>query len=108
MSSDKAIGIVETRGVVALSAGIEAMIKTADVQCIAVERVTSGYLAAAVQGTLAAVRQAVSAGEAAIRQHGDLRSSQIYPKPHPATAALLEEDEPTRIRTVMASLRSDV
>ncbi|WP_326553535.1 BMC domain-containing protein [Micromonospora sp. NBC_01813] len=107
MSSDKAIGIVETRGVVALSAGIEAMIKTADVRCIAVERVTSGYLAAAVQGTLAAVRQAVSAGEAAIRQHGDLRSSQIYPKPHPATAALLESGDSTRIRTVIAELQGN-
>ncbi|MFV2012339.1 MULTISPECIES: BMC domain-containing protein [unclassified Micromonospora] len=107
MSSEKAIGIVETRGIVALSAGVEAMIKTADVRCIAVERVTSGYLAAAVQGTLAAVRQAVSAGEAAIRQHGDLRSSQIYPKPHPATSALLEEGESTRIRAVMASLQGD-
>lgn len=105
MSSDIAIGIVETRGVVALSAGIEAMIKTADVRCVAIERVTSGFLAAAVQGTLAAVRQAVSAGEAAIKQHGELRSSQIYPKPHPRTAALLEGSEAARIREVMASLR---
>ncbi|GAA0388946.1 BMC domain-containing protein [Micromonospora fiedleri] len=107
MPSDIAIGIVETRGVVALSAGIEAMIKTADVRCIAVERVTSGYLAAAVQGTLAAVRQAVASGEAAIRQHGELRSSQVYPKPHPTTAALLEDPEAARIREVMASLRGD-
>jgi ethanolamine utilization protein EutM len=107
MSSDKAIGIIETRGVVALSAGVEAMIKTADVQCVAVERVTSGYLAAAVQGTLAAVRQAVLAGEVAVRQHGDLRSSQVYPKPDPATAALLDAPEPSRIRTVMAALRED-
>ena len=49
-----AIGIIETRGVVALTAGIEAMMKTADVQTIAVERISSGYLAAAVRGSLAA------------------------------------------------------
>ncbi|WP_406070620.1 BMC domain-containing protein [Micromonospora sp. NBC_01638] len=107
MPSDIAIGIVETRGVVALSAGIEAMIKTADVRCIAVERVTSGYLAVAVQGSLAAVRQAVASGEAAIRVHGELRSSQVYPKPHPTTAALLDDPETARIREVMASLRGD-
>ncbi|MEU4397262.1 MULTISPECIES: BMC domain-containing protein [Micromonospora] len=107
MPSDIAIGIVETRGVVALSAGIEAMIKTADVRCVAVERVTSGYLAVAVQGSLAAVRQAVAAGEAAVRAHGDLRSSQVYPKPHPTTAALLEDPEAARIREVMASLRGE-
>ncbi|MFG1777769.1 BMC domain-containing protein [Micromonospora sp. NPDC049051] len=107
MSSDIAIGIVETRGLVALSAGIEAMIKTADVRCVAVERVTSGYLAVAVRGTLAAVRQAVSAGEAAIRAHGELRSSQVYPKPHPTTAALLDAAEPSRIREVIAGLRGE-
>lgn len=104
MSSDIAIGIVETRGVVALSAGIEAMIKTADVRCVGVERVTSGYLAVAVRGTLAAVRQAVAAGETAIRAQGELRSSQVYPKPHPNTAALLDNPETARIREVMAGL----
>ena len=41
--SENAIGIIETRGVVALAAGIEAMMKTADVQTIAVERISSGY-----------------------------------------------------------------
>ncbi|GAA3975064.1 hypothetical protein GCM10023085_66940 [Actinomadura viridis] len=107
MSSENAIGIVETRGVVALSAGVEAMIKTADVRCVAIERVTSGYLAAAVRGSLAAVRQAVAAGEAAIRQQGELRSSQVYPKPDPATAALLDAPEAARIREVMAALRGD-
>ncbi|WBB71347.1 BMC domain-containing protein [Micromonospora sp. WMMD1128] len=107
MSSDIAIGIIETRGIVALSAGIEAMIKTADVRCVGVERVTSGYLAAAVRGTLAAVRQAVSAGEAAVKAHGELRSSQIYPKPHPTTAALLDGPETARIREVMAALRGE-
>lgn len=105
MSTENAIGIVETRGVVALSAGVEAMIKTADVRCVAIERVTSGYLAAAVRGSLAAVRQAVSAGEAAIQQHGELRSSQIYPKPDPATVALLDAPETARIREVMAAQR---
>ncbi|WFE39878.1 BMC domain-containing protein [Micromonospora sp. WMMD998] len=107
MSSDIAIGIIETRGIVALSAGIEAMIKTADVRCVGVERVTSGYLAVAVRGTLAAVRQAVSAGEAAVKAHGELRSSQVYPKPHPTTGALLDGPETARIREVMAALRGE-
>ncbi|TBL36475.1 microcompartment protein, partial [Verrucosispora sp. SN26_14.1] len=53
------------------------------------------------------VRQAVAAGEAAIRAHGDLRSSQVYPKPHPTTAALLDNPETARIREVMASLRGE-
>jgi ethanolamine utilization protein EutM len=103
-SSERAIGIIETRGVVALTAGIEAMMKTADVRTVAVERVTSGYLAAAVQGTLAAVRSAVDAGAAAVKQYGELRAAQVYPKPHQQAAALLEGAPNQRLRTAIAAL----
>ena len=88
--SERAIGLIETRGIVALTAGIEAMMKTADVQTVAVERVSSGYFAAAVQGSIAAVRQALDSGTAAVKQYGDLRSAQLYPSPHPVSAKLLE------------------
>lgn len=82
MATDRAIGLIETRGVVALTAGIEAMLKSADVKCIGVERVASGYFAVAVQGSLAAVRQAIEAGKAAVQRHGDVRSAEVFPKPH--------------------------
>jgi ethanolamine utilization protein EutM len=85
-----AIGLIETRGVVALTAGIEAMLKTADVQCVNVERVSSGYFAAAVEGPIAAVRQALDSGTAAVKQYGDLRSAQMYPRPHAVALTLLE------------------
>jgi len=88
--SENAIGLIETRGIVALTAGIEAMMKTADVRCVAVERVSSGYYAAAVQGSIAAVRQALDSGTAAVKQYGDLRSAQLYPRPDGASAALLD------------------
>lgn len=83
MSNDQTIGLVETRGIVALSAGLEAMMKTADVECVAIERVASGYFAVAVEGSLAAVRQALEAGKAAVSKHGEVRSSAIFPKPAP-------------------------
>lgn len=66
MANDRAIGLIETRGVVSLTAGIEAMLKSADVQCTGIERVASGYFAVCVQGSLAAVRQAIEAGKAAV------------------------------------------
>jgi ethanolamine utilization protein EutM len=88
--SENAIGLIETRGIVALTAGIEAMMKTADVQTISVERVSSGYFAAAVQGSIAAVRQALDSGTAAVKQYGDLRSAQLYPRPHEVSAKLLD------------------
>lgn len=88
--SENAIGLIETRGIVALTAGIEAMMKTADVQTVAVERVSSGYYAAAVQGSIASVRQALDSGTAAVKEYGELRSAQLYPRPHEASAALLD------------------
>jgi len=88
--SENAVGLIETRGIVALTAGIEAMMKTADVQCVAVERISSGYFAAAVQGTIASVRQALDSGTAAVKQYGDLRSAQLYPRPHDVSSALLD------------------
>ena len=95
--ADIAIGLIETRGLVPLLAGIEAMMKTADVQCIAVSRVGSGYLTAAVQGSIAAVRQAVEAGAMAVKHHGDVRSAQVYPKPHEVSANLLENGTRDRL-----------
>ncbi|MQA12996.1 MAG: BMC domain-containing protein [Pseudonocardiaceae bacterium] len=103
MAKDHAIGLIETRGVVALAAGIEAMIKTADVQCIAVERIGSGYLAAAVQGSLAPVRQAVEAATVAVKQYGELRAAQVYPKPHDTSAGLLEGNSSRRLRQAITA-----
>ena len=101
--SEKALGLIETRGIVALTAGIEAAMKTADVQCVAVERVTSGYLVAAVQGDLAAVRQAIGAASAAVKSYGELRSAQVYPKPHGVSAALLANGSRVRPQAQEAS-----
>lgn len=90
MSYDRAIGLIETRGLVPLTAGIEAMMKTANVECIAVQRVSSGYFAAAIQGQVAAVRQAIEAGVAAVKQYGELRATQVYAKPHDVSEGILD------------------
>jgi ethanolamine utilization protein EutM len=105
-ATERAIGLIETRGIVALTAGIEAAMKTADVACIAVERVTSGYLAAAIQGDLAAVRQAIGAASVAVKTYGELRSAQVYPKPHAVSAQLLSNGTREQLRNAAAALTS--
>ena len=97
MASENAIGLIETRGIVALTAGIEAMMKTADVECVNVHRVSSGYFSAAVQGTIASVRQALDSGTAAVKQYGDLRSAQLYPRPDARSLELLENGTRTAL-----------
>jgi microcompartment protein CcmL/EutN len=78
--------------------------KTADVRTIAIERVGGGYLAAAVQGRLAAVRAAVEAGSTAVKRYGELRAAQVYPKPHHQAVALLEGATNQGYRTAIAAL----
>lgn len=99
-----AIALLETRGIVALSAGIEAMVKTADVQCIAVERVSSGYLVVAIEGQLAAVRQALEAGAAAVKRYGNLRAAQIYPRPSAESSRLLDTQRTNVLRAALREL----
>ncbi|MEV0972527.1 BMC domain-containing protein [Microtetraspora glauca] len=88
--SQNAIGLIETRGIVSLVAGIEAMMKTAEVQTINVERIGSGYFSAAIKGSIAAVRQALDSGSAAVKQYGELRSAQLYPRPDAISVGLLD------------------
>lgn len=90
MPSERSIGLIETRGIVALTAGIEAMMKTADVRCTAVQRVSSGFFAAAVEGSVASVRQALESGTQAVRQYGELRSAQMYARPHDVSVGVLD------------------
>ena len=90
MAAERSVGLIETRGIVALTAGIEAMMKTADVQCTAVQRVSSGFYAAAVEGSVASVRQALESGTQAVRQYGELRSAQMYPRPHEVSVGVLD------------------
>jgi ethanolamine utilization protein EutM len=88
--SERSIGLIETRGIVALTAGIEAMMKTADVRCTAVQRVSSGFFAAAVEGSVASVRQAMESGTQAVRQYGELRSAQMYARPDAVSIGVLD------------------
>jgi ethanolamine utilization protein EutM len=85
-----ALGMIEARGLVCVTAAIEAMCKAADVRCVFVERVSSGYLAVAVQGDLASVQVAVDAGADSARRYGQVRSTRVYPAAHEAAMRLLE------------------
>jgi ethanolamine utilization protein EutM len=88
-SPEKAIGLIEAKGLVALMAGIEAMCKSAFVECVLVRRVSSGFLVAAVRGSTGAVQHALDAGAEAVARHGVLRSRQLYARPSAQVVAML-------------------
>lgn len=81
----KALGMIETFGIVILLEAADAMVKAADVQLVGYENVASGYCSVLVEGDVAACQAAVSAGVQAVRKMGaDIYSSCVIPSPHPA------------------------
>ncbi len=77
-----AIGMVETKGLVALVYATDAMLKAAKVDFTGWKKVGSGYCTAFVTGDVGSVKAATDAGAAAARQVGELVSVHVIPRPH--------------------------
>ena len=80
----KALGLIETIGLVAAVEAADAMLKAADVALIDKAYVGGGLVSIAVTGEVAAVKAAVDAGAAAVRQMSStlLVSQHVIPRPH--------------------------
>ena len=79
--ADRALGMVETRGLVASIEAADAMVKAARVKLLSKEKVQGGLVTILVVGETAAVKSAVDAGAAAAQRVGDLISTHIIPRP---------------------------
>jgi ethanolamine utilization protein EutM len=77
----KALGMVETKGLVCVVEALDAMLKTADVSFAGQKRVGSGFVTVFVEGDVAAVKAAVDAGASAAQRVGELRSVHVIPRP---------------------------
>src|ERR1700721_709162 len=80
----EALGMIETRGLVAMIEAADAMVKAAKVNLVGWEKIGSGYVTAMVRGDVAAVRAATDAGAAAARRVGELIAGHVIPRPHPS------------------------
>jgi len=78
----EALGMIETRGFVALVEAADAMVKAANVELAGWDKVGSGLVTAFVVGDVAAVKAAVDAGAAAASRIGEVVSVQVIPRPH--------------------------
>src|SRR5207253_10758355 len=85
----EALGMIETRGLIAMIEAADAMVKAANVNLIGWEKIGSGYVTAMVRGDVAAVRAATDAGAAAARRVGELISVHVIPRPHPSLEDIL-------------------
>lgn len=88
-TTEIALGMIETRGVVAAVEAADTMVKAAKVTLIGKERVGGGLVTVFVRGETGAVKAAVEAGASAASRVGELIAVHIIPRPHDDTEALL-------------------
>lgn len=78
----QALGMVETRGMVALIEAADAMCKSAKVELMGWDKVGSGLVTAFIRGDVAAVKAATDAGAAAAAKLGEVVTVHVIPRPH--------------------------
>ncbi len=85
----EALGMVETRGLVAAIEAADAMVKAANVTLIGTEKIGSGLVSVMVRGDVGAVKSAVEAGGAAACRLGEVVATHVIPRPHNDVEKLL-------------------
>lgn len=78
----KALGMIETRGLVAAVEAADAMLKAANVTLTCKEQVGGGLVTVMVRGDVGAVKAATDAGAAAAERVGELISVHVIARPH--------------------------
>ena len=85
----EALGMIETRGLVAAIEAADAMVKAANVVLIGSEKIGSGLVSVMVRGDVGAVKAAVEAGSAAAASLGEVIATHVIPRPHADVEKLL-------------------
>ncbi len=87
----KALGLVETRGLVAAIEAADAMVKTSNVTLIGKEITRPALVTIKIVGEVAAVKAAVDAGAAAAKKVGTVVSIHVIPQPDSQMELMLPE-----------------
>ena len=85
----EALGMIETKGLVALIEASDAMVKAARVKLVGVKQIGGGYVTALVRGDVAACKAATDAGAAVAQRLGELVAVHVIPRPHADVEQLL-------------------
>ena len=88
--SQQAIGMIETRGLVALVEATDAMLKSANVTLVGpMTQVGNAMVTVVVTGDVAAVKAATEAGRTAAQSLGEVVSVNVIARPHGELSAVL-------------------
>jgi ethanolamine utilization protein EutM len=91
--AERALGLVETRGLVGSIEAADAMVKAANVRLVGKEKIGGGYVTVMVRGDVGAVKAATDAGAAAAQRVGELVSVQVIPRPHEDVETILPSEK---------------
>lgn len=84
-----ALGLLETRGLVAAIEAADTMAKSANIVISGKQAIGAGLVTIMVRGDVAAVKAAIDAGAAAANGVGELVSVHVIPSPHSDVEKLL-------------------
>lgn len=88
--SQQAVGMIETRGLIALVEATDAMLKSANVTLVGpFTQVGNAMVTVAVTGDVAAVKAAIESGKSAAQSLGEVISASVIARPHNDLAVVL-------------------
>jgi ethanolamine utilization protein EutM len=87
----EALGMIETKGFVALVEASDAMLKAANVHLLGWDKVGSGLVTAFITGDVASVKAATDAGAAAAARLGEVVGVQVIARPHEDLGVVIPE-----------------
>ena len=102
----QALGLVETKGLVAAIEAADVMLKASNVRLVGKERALAGLITIVVVGDVAAVKASVDAGAAAAQRVGELVSVHIIPRPDDQIGIILPIGERKKTLTAEKIIKS--
>ncbi|MBC7783075.1 MAG: BMC domain-containing protein [Burkholderiales bacterium] len=87
--ASEALGMIETKGLVSLIEGTDAMLKAANVEIVGWDKVGSAMVTTFIKGDVAAVKAALDAGAEAAGRVGQVLSVHVIARPHDEITGLL-------------------
>ncbi len=85
----EALGLIETKGLIASINAADAMVKAANVKLVGQEKIGQGLITTMVRGDVGAVKAAVDAGVVSAESIGEVISNYVIPRPHTDVEAVL-------------------
>ncbi len=93
--ASQAIGLLETKGLISLVQGCDAMLKAANVELAGpMKQVGNALCSAAVIGDVAAVKAALDSGAQAAQQFGEVVSAHVIARPAAEIDVVLPRNAP--------------